>query len=112
LPVVLNSPIAPEESVPHILNISALNSRGGGIAAGPLARLLDERGYMVSLGSACSAKKPEPDPVLKAMGFPPAVQTSALRISFSWEHTLENVESLAQALKESIEIAKKIAQLS
>ena len=63
--------------------LAAAASDAAGYPSGPLARLLEERGCLVSTGSACSSQKAEPDAVLAAMGLPAALQTSALRVSFS-----------------------------
>ncbi|MCM2276587.1 MAG: cysteine desulfurase [Oligoflexia bacterium] len=86
-------------AVPQIASFSVPALPGSG---GPLSRLLEERGFLVSTGSACSSTKPEPDPVLKAMGLPHAACTSALRISFSELTTEDEVTALAAALEESI----------
>lgn len=90
-----NSP--EEQHVPHILNLSFL-----GIPAAPLAGLLEEKKCIVSVGSACHSKKPGPDPVLAALGLPLDVQNSALRISFSSQTQLSDVEVLAEEIAESV----------
>jgi cysteine desulfurase len=89
---------SPENSVPHIVSLGI-----PGYPAGPLSRLLEERKCLVSVGSACSSKKIEPDPILSAMGFPPEVQTSSLRISFSHHFSFQDLETLVDALAESIQ---------
>lgn len=89
---------SPPGAVSHIVNLSA-----PGFPSGPLAKLLEERGCLISTGSACSSQKAEPDPVLSAMGLPVAIQTSAIRISFSTDNSLEDVDTLAQALDESLQ---------
>ena len=53
----------PEESLPHILSISALNVSGE-----RLVTALAREGFAVASGSACIASAIEPSHVLKAMG--------------------------------------------
>ncbi|HAR41922.1 MAG TPA: hypothetical protein DCS07_04715 [Bdellovibrionales bacterium] len=88
---------SPALAVPHIVNISF-----PGIQAGPLARLLEERNCLVSTGSACSAGKTQLEPVLVALGATAALQTSAIRVSFSDRTSREDIHTLAQAIEDSI----------
>lgn len=90
---------SPANALPHIVSLSL-----PGYPAAPLAKLLEERRCLVSVGSACHSRKPEPDPVLSAIGLPLSHQTSAIRISFSPENTIQESEILAQALDESIQL--------
>lgn len=53
---------------------------------------LDLAGVAVSAGSACSSGKVGPSHVLEALGLPPSVAGSAIRISLSWASTPEDVE--------------------
>ncbi len=89
---------SPEDAVPHIVSLSI-----PGFPPGPLAKLLDERGYLVSTGSACSSSKMDPDIVLKSVGFSTEIQTSAIRISFSDRNTLDQVKKLVDALNDSLQ---------
>jgi cysteine desulfurase len=88
---------SPEDAVPHIVNLSVPQ-----FPSGPLAKLLEERLCLVSTGSACSSLKQEPDAVLKAMGLSLPFANSTLRVSFSASNTLEEVDTLAHALEESL----------
>lgn len=94
---------SPESALPQIVSLSV-----PGFSAGPLARLLEERGFLVATGSACSSKKPEPDPTLTAMGLPEAVCTSSLRISFSRPNQAEHVDALVDALNDSISCMRRL----
>lgn len=96
-----------DDAVPYIVSLGC-----PGIPSQPLAGLLEERGYLVATGSACSSAKTDPDPVLCAMGFPPGVAMSAIRISFSLENQLEEVVGLVQALEESVKILDQIKNRS
>ncbi len=92
-----NSPESEGAGVPHVISLSI-----PGYPPSSLAKLLEERGCLVSTGSACSSAKMEPDYVLSAMGLPVAVHSSAIRVSFSSENTEEEIELLARSLDESI----------
>lgn len=59
----------------------------------------DLAGYAVSAGSACSSARIEPSPVLLAMGVSKEEAATAIRISFGWQTTEEEVKSFAAAWK-------------
>lgn len=86
--VVLNSPA---DASPYILNLSVL-----GIRSEIMLHALEEQGIYVSSGSACA--KGEPSHVLSAMGMERSRADSALRISFTYESTMEEVEMLVETL--------------
>jgi cysteine desulfurase len=94
---------SPADASPYIVSLSV-----PGFPAGPLAKLLEERGCLVSVGSACTAKKPQPDPVLGAMRLPTELHTSTIRVSFSADLVLSDIDRLAQALLESIQLMNKL----
>ncbi|KQP97494.1 MULTISPECIES: cysteine desulfurase family protein [unclassified Rathayibacter] len=58
---------------------------------------LEERGVVVSSGSACAAGRDEPSAVLLALGLEPAVAQTAVRFSFGAESTVAEAESAAGA---------------
>ena len=88
--VVIHSP---ENALPTILNISV-----PGIRSEVMLHFLEQKGICVSSGSACS--KGAKSHALAALGLPDREIDSALRISFSHENTLEQVEILAEAIAE------------
>ena len=94
---------SPDDAVPHIISLSV-----PGYPSGPLAKLLEERLCLVSTGSACSSQKMEPDPVLSGMGMSPAILTSAIRVSFSLHNSPENVDTLVDALSESLSLMERL----
>jgi len=106
LSVTHNKPV-PQDSAP----LTCQSSRGGSpyilslgvpfFPAPALARLLEEQGCIVSVGSACQSKKSGPDPVLEGFGFPLQTQSSAIRISLSHQNTSEEIDLLVAALKTS-----------
>lgn len=90
--VVINSP---EDAIPAVLNISV-----PGYRSETMMHFLEERGISVSSGSACA--KGAASHVLGAMGLPPALQDSALRISFGRFNQPEDVADFVLALKDAI----------
>ncbi len=59
---------------------------------------LDLAGFSVSTGTACSSGKTAPSYVLRALGLPEEVTRAALRVSFGWSNTTEEVDRLVEAL--------------
>ena len=94
---------SPTPALPHIVNLSV-----AGYPSALLAKLLEERGCYVSVGSACSSQKVEPDAVLTAMGLPSELCQSSIRISFSGENTLAEVDTLVNALDDSIQMMARL----
>ena len=56
----------------------------------------DLAGIAVSTGSACSSGKVGPSHVLAAMAVDPAEAATAIRVSFGWASTIDDVERFAQ----------------
>jgi cysteine desulfurase len=90
--VKINSCI--KNSLPYVLNISAT-----GIRSGKILFYLDERQIYVSKSSACSARKLKDSHVMKALGLKQEDIMGSLRISFSEENTLEQIDLLVQHLE-------------
>ena len=64
---------------------------------------LDEKGVMVSTGSACSAHHAgEPSHVLQAMGFDPIRARGSLRVTFGRLTTEEEIDRFAQVLARAV----------
>ncbi|NQX11305.1 cysteine desulfurase [Microbacteriaceae bacterium VKM Ac-2855] len=59
---------------------------------------LEERGVVVSSGSACAAGRDEPSHVLLALGLSPDVAQTAVRFSFGAESTIAEADQAAAAL--------------
>ena len=68
-----------------------------GVAAATQVMALDLAGVMVSAGSACSSGKVKRSHVLDAMGVPPALAESAIRISLGWSTTEADIDRLVEA---------------
>jgi cysteine desulfurase len=64
-----------------------------------MARALDDKGFAVSTGSACSSASPE-RPVLLAMGVEEKLRMEGIRISQGYTTTDEEIELLLEAIDE------------
>jgi len=64
-----------------------------------MVRALDDLGFAVSTGSACSSAKPE-RPVLAAMGIDDKLGLEGIRISQGWSTTDEEIDLLLAAIQE------------
>lgn len=90
-------------AAPHIANFSV-----AGIPSEMLVHHLEDRGFYVSTGSACSSRHPEPSHVLAAMGLPPERISSAIRVSLSRFNTEAEITSFALALAD---ISRELGRL-
>jgi cysteine desulfurase len=82
-----------EEAAPNIINISCAGQKGEVVV-----HALAEEGIIVSTTSACSSRDKTPSGTLKAMGVPDSIANGAIRISLSYENTMEEAERMAAAL--------------
>ncbi len=69
-----------------------------GVAAETALMALDLAGLALSSGSACSSGKVKRSHVLAAMGVAPEIAGGALRVSFGWTSTEQDVAAFAVAL--------------
>jgi len=72
-----------------------------GIPGNVLLRALDAKGFCISTGSACSAKK-QSRPILEAMNVSREIQDSAVRFSFGHSTTKKAMDELFEAIKETV----------
>lgn len=82
------------EGAPHILPISLV-----GYKSEVVVRFLSDKGIYISSGSACHRGKPSH--VFAALKLNKKQQDGALRISFSYDTTMEDVDALVEGLKEA-----------
>jgi cysteine desulfurase len=68
-----------------------------GVASATQVIALDLAGVMVSAGAACSSGKVTRSHVLDAMGAPPALAESAIRISLGWSTSEAEIDHLIEA---------------
>jgi cysteine desulfurase len=86
---------------PHIVHFSFPGFRGETIL-----HFLEKRGVFVSTGSACSAHKAKPSPVILAMGGDEREALSAIRFSMSRFTTEDEVETTIAAVEDSLKELK------
>jgi len=67
-----------------------------------LVRVLNDEGFAVSTGAACSSKKAGKGRVLEGMGVPKDTRDSAIRVSFGFDTRIEDIESFSHALERSV----------
>ncbi|MFO7849703.1 MAG: cysteine desulfurase family protein [Spirochaetia bacterium] len=97
-PAGLSSVYNIEDYSPYILSFTVAPLPGE-----VLVRVLDDRGFAVSTGSACSSrKKKKRGRVLKAMGVSDADAAGAVRVSFGWSTTEEEADSLCSTLEREL----------
>ncbi|MBK8803098.1 MAG: aminotransferase class V-fold PLP-dependent enzyme [Fibrobacteres bacterium] len=72
-----------------------------------LARM-DERGFAIASGSACSTGSPDPSSVLLAMGIPEHLAHCAIRISFGWSTTPAQLADFGRVFREEIDRVRSI----
>lgn len=84
----------PQKASPYILNFSVKNYKSE-----TLLHYLEKENIFVSSGSACA--KGEQSYVLKSMGLSDDITDSAIRISFSYENTKEDIDRLCNVLKKA-----------
>jgi cysteine desulfurase len=68
-----------------------------GVRAETLVIALDLAGVAVSSGAACTSGKVAPSYVLAAMGVPPDLARSAIRVSLGWHSARQDLDSFATA---------------
>jgi cysteine desulfurase len=99
--VELNTP--EEHSAPHIVNFSV-----EGIKPEVLIHSLDKRDIFVSTRSACSSKQGGASRILIEMGLGEKRASTAIRISTSYDNTVEEAEKTLKVLEEEIINLKKV----
>jgi cysteine desulfurase len=85
---------------PYILNISF-----EGVKAEVLVHMLSKQNIYVSAGAAC---RKAGNPPLTGMGFSKKRAESAIRFSFSYANTLEETETVKDALEKNVRELRKI----
>lgn len=97
----------PTERLPNTLNLSFEY-----VEAESLLLALDMHGIAVSSGSACSSGSAEPSHVLLAMGIPPEVCQSAVRISLGRFNTEEDIEYALSVIPVAVRRLREMSPFS
>jgi cysteine desulfurase len=74
-----------------------------GIPGEVMTRALDDAGFAVSTGSACSSRSHR-RPVLEAMGIEEERRLEGIRISQGWSTKIEDIEKLIAGIKKVLEV--------
>ena len=93
------------DAAPHILYAAFVPVR-----AETLVHALAAAGVMVGTGSACSSHKHKRSEVLTAMGVPPAVIDSSIRLSFSVTNTVDEVRYAAERMVEQYRLLARFTR--
>ena len=91
-----------DNSNPYIVNFSLLNHK-----ASVVVEALSNKGIMVSSLSACHSKNEDYSYVVLAMNNDMKLAHNTIRVSFSYENTVDDVNALIRGLKQ---IMKEIKQ--
>lgn len=92
-------------TAPHIVSIGF-----AGVRSEVLLHALEDKGIMVSSGSACSSNHPAISGTLKAVGTDKKYLDSTIRFSFSRETTEEEIRTTLDALHELIPVLRRYSR--
>jgi len=92
----------PDSHLPGIVNL-----RFPGIPGDALVLQLDQEGYQISTGSACTTGDLDPSHVLTAMGLSGFEADESIRISLGYWNGPEQVDLLIEAIKKNVEKIRK-----
>lgn len=87
----------PANAAGHIVSLTL-----PGIRSETMLHFLSEKGIFVSAGSACSSHAHGPSGTLLAFGLSPADADRTLRVSFGAQNTVDDIDRLADALRDGI----------
>jgi len=100
---IINSPSY--NFAPHIMNVSFV-----GLKPEVIVHALADKGVFISTKSACSSKSSDVSRVLQVMGKSDQVAGSAIRISLSYENTMDEVEKFNNIINEVIAKLYKVTR--
>lgn len=90
-------------SAPHIINFSVLGVKGE-----TFVHALENKDIYISTTSACSSKKKSASRTLLAMGVPEVIAYSAVRISLSYENSMDEAKQVIKAIKDTVKNLKEV----
>jgi cysteine desulfurase len=94
---------APFEGLPHILSVSF-----EGLLGEVLLHHLEEKGLMVSTGSACHSKWKDASETLKALRLPERMARATIRFSLSRHTTEEEILRAVELLEKSVAYLREV----
>ena len=95
--------LSPEDASPYILSLSV-----PGVPSEVLLNAMSGRQMYFSAGSACSARSKHHSHVIAWLTQDEAIRAGALRLSFSWQNDLSQVEEFARQLIDTIDYIRKV----
>jgi cysteine desulfurase len=99
--IVIHTPN--ENSAPHIINFSVK-----GFKAEVFVHALEEKNIYVSTTSACSSKIKSVSQTLLEMGVDEEIAKSAIRISLSFENSMDEAKEVVTAIRQTIQKLGKV----
>ncbi|HET7035670.1 MAG TPA: cysteine desulfurase family protein [Thermomicrobiaceae bacterium] len=93
-----------ERRLPNNVNVSFEGVEGETVLLN-----LDMHGIAASSGSACTTGSTEPSHVLSALGLPPALVRSSIRLSLGNETTAEEIDRTIDVLAQSVAHLRRLA---
>jgi cysteine desulfurase len=93
--------ISSEDNSPYIMMLGF-----AGVRAETILHMLEEKGFLIGNGSACSSKKKE-NRNLSNMGYREDIIEGSVRISFNKNTTLEEVKSFVKAINSVVKEYKE-----
>lgn len=100
LKIVLFGPTKDENVLPSTALISVLHPKMCNVK---LKKMLEDKGFIVSIGSACNTSSKSASHVLTALHASPEIKKGVLRISFGDHNTFGEIKLFVKALKDSVE---------
>lgn len=91
-------------SVPYVPGVVSLLIPG--VQKELLLMKLDQKGFVISSGSACSASTPGPSPAVLALGIPSKAAESVVRVSFDERISPKDMERFAHGLIDTVKDMK------
>ncbi|CAM4127722.1 aminotransferase class V-fold PLP-dependent enzyme [Helcobacillus massiliensis] len=91
---------------PHIVHVQF-----PGAVQDAVLFVLDQAGVDCSAGSACSSGVTQASHVLEAMGFEESLMRGAIRFSFGWTSSEQDVDAVLQALPDALERGRAMGRL-
>lgn len=99
--LTLNSPEDESNAAPHIINVSFV-----GMKPEVVVHAMERKGVVLSTQSACSSKLDKPSRVLMAATNDLTRASSGLRISLAAEMSLQDIEQICTALRDTVDELK------
>ncbi|MFS0673091.1 cysteine desulfurase family protein [Ornithinibacillus sp. 179-J 7C1 HS] len=94
-----------EQAAPHIMNFSI-----PGLKPEVMIHTLGKQGIFISTKSACSSKDLDESRIIKACGYSEERAKSALRVSLSYNNTVEEIKIFINKLNEAITQLKEVME--